>query len=155
MPNYCVGLGFGLHQGWAIEGAIGSYFKIDASYLSPNVNLSQSLEGYTKIYNVKILISQPMFDILSQMVQGLCREIDRVFIKGTEKEMRLYTIDVTTKNCVEEVNEMLFKSIKEKKKAQDQIKRNLWENKLRRNHITSFAVITEDKDWKELRSEYN
>ena len=76
-------------------------------------------------------------------------------MKKGAKEMRLYTIDVTTKNCVEEVNEMLFKSIKEKKKAQDQIKRNLWENKLRRNHITSFAVITEDKDWKELRSEYN
>ena len=31
---------FGLHLGWAIEGAIGSKFKIDASYLSPNVNIA-------------------------------------------------------------------------------------------------------------------
>ena len=43
MPNYKVELGFGLHQGWAIEGAIGSFFKIDASYLSPNVNMASRL----------------------------------------------------------------------------------------------------------------
>jgi hypothetical protein len=48
MPNYCVKLGFGLHIGWAIEGAIGSDFKIDASYLSPNVNMASTLEAATK-----------------------------------------------------------------------------------------------------------
>jgi len=32
-------MGFGLHFGWAIEGSIGSEYKIDASYLSPNVFL--------------------------------------------------------------------------------------------------------------------
>lgn len=38
-----VKMGFGLHVGWAIEGAIGSSFKIDASYLSPNVNMASRL----------------------------------------------------------------------------------------------------------------
>ena len=37
-------MGYGLHGGWAIEGAIGSMLKIDASYLSPNVNLAARLE---------------------------------------------------------------------------------------------------------------
>ena len=55
--NYDVSLGFGLHVGWGIEvyyilfmlkGAIGSNFKIDASYLSPNVNMSSRLEAATK-----------------------------------------------------------------------------------------------------------
>lgn len=52
-------MGFGLHVGWAIEvfiifrfiylkGAIGSYFKIDASYLSPNVNMASRLEAATR-----------------------------------------------------------------------------------------------------------
>ena len=50
-------MGFGLHFGWGIEGAIGksnkffvfliffkgSEFKIDASYLSPNVNMAERL----------------------------------------------------------------------------------------------------------------
>ena len=48
MPGYQVKMGFGIHQGWAIEGAIGSMFKIDASYLSPNVNMAARLEAATK-----------------------------------------------------------------------------------------------------------
>lgn len=48
MENYRVKMGFGLHFGWAIEGAIGSSFKIDVSYLSPNVNMSAVLEACTK-----------------------------------------------------------------------------------------------------------
>ena len=48
LPNYKVKMGFGLHIGWAIEGSIGSEFKIDASYLSPNVNMASRLEAATK-----------------------------------------------------------------------------------------------------------
>ena len=36
-------MGFGLHHGWAIEGAIGSEHKVDVSYLSPHVNMSARL----------------------------------------------------------------------------------------------------------------
>ena len=43
-----------MHFGWAIEGAIGSPLKIDASYLSPNVNLSSRLEAATKQYGVQV-----------------------------------------------------------------------------------------------------
>ena len=56
MPNYAVRMGFGLHVGWAIEGAIGSEFKIDASYLSPNVNMASRLEAATKQFGVPLLI---------------------------------------------------------------------------------------------------
>mmetsp|Transcript_11634 Transcript_11634/g.31263 ORF Transcript_11634/g.31263 Transcript_11634/m.31263 type:complete len:91 (+) Transcript_11634:2835-3107(+) len=48
---------FGIHLGWAIEGAIGSNMKIDASYLSPHVNISSRLEAATKQYGVMMLIS--------------------------------------------------------------------------------------------------
>jgi class 3 adenylate cyclase len=46
--DFKVKMGFGLHFGWAIEGAIGSEHKIDASYLSPNVNIASRLEAATK-----------------------------------------------------------------------------------------------------------
>ncbi len=42
--GYRVKMGWGLHIGWAIEGAIGSHYKIDASYLSPHVNMAARLE---------------------------------------------------------------------------------------------------------------
>jgi len=44
-------LGFGLHQGWSIEGSLGSTFKIDSSYLSIHVNIAQKLEKMTKEYD--------------------------------------------------------------------------------------------------------
>ena len=57
IPNYQVKIGFGLHVGWAIEGAIGSFYKIDASYLSPHVNMASRLEAATKQFGVPLLIS--------------------------------------------------------------------------------------------------
>ena len=47
--------GFGLHHGWAIEGAIGSEHKVDASYLSPHVNMSARLEAATKQFGVSLV----------------------------------------------------------------------------------------------------
>lgn len=98
LKNYKVKMGFGLHLGWAIEGAIGSTYKIDASYLSPNVNISARLEGATKQYGVYILISGEVYDICSEQIQGLCRLIDVVAVKGSIKPIRLYTIDVNISN---------------------------------------------------------
>lgn len=60
MDNYKVKMGLGLHLGWGIEGAIGSNFKIDASYLSPNVNMAARLEAATKQYGVPLLISNSL-----------------------------------------------------------------------------------------------
>jgi class 3 adenylate cyclase len=60
-------MGFGLHVGWAIEGAIGSFFKIDASYLSPNVNMASRLEAATRQYGVYHLISGPIYRLLSNV----------------------------------------------------------------------------------------
>ena len=57
LPNYEVRLGYGLHIGWAIEGAIGSLLKIDASYLSPDVELAQKIEVSSKYFGMPIVIS--------------------------------------------------------------------------------------------------
>lgn len=66
MPDYKVKLGFGLHIGWAIEGAIGSEYKIDASYLSPNVNMAGRLEAATKGFGVGLLISSTIHSKFSR-----------------------------------------------------------------------------------------
>ena len=58
IPGFRIKMGFGLHLGWAIEGMIGSTFKVDASYLSPNVNIAARLEAATKQYGVSLLISE-------------------------------------------------------------------------------------------------
>ena len=86
-------MGFGLHIGWAIEGAIGSIYKIDASYLSPNVNMAARLEAATKQYGVPLLISGDLHSKLSKKVKNMCREIDRVTVKGSVRPVSLFTFD--------------------------------------------------------------
>jgi class 3 adenylate cyclase len=52
-----LGIGCGLNLGWAIEGLIGSQFKVDASYLSPNVNIASRVECATQLYGTHIMFS--------------------------------------------------------------------------------------------------
>ena len=78
IPGFKIKLGFGLHLGWAIEGLIGSSFKADASYLSPNVNKSARLEAATKQYGVQILLSGEFFSLLSDHYKAITRIVDRV-----------------------------------------------------------------------------
>jgi len=94
LPNYRVKMGFGLHVGWAIEGAIGSHFKIDASYLSPNVNMASRFEAATKQYGVPLLFSGDLYDLFSVTTKKKCRHIDTITVKGSIKPVRVYTCDV-------------------------------------------------------------
>jgi class 3 adenylate cyclase len=71
-------MGFGLHLGYSIEGAIGSIYKIDASYLSPNVNMASKLEEKTKDYGVPILLSGDFYDYLSPEAKKYARQVDAV-----------------------------------------------------------------------------
>mmetsp|Transcript_34038 Transcript_34038/g.79324 ORF Transcript_34038/g.79324 Transcript_34038/m.79324 type:complete len:999 (-) Transcript_34038:24-3020(-) len=94
IQDYRVTLGFGLHCGWAIEGAIGSEYKIDASYLSPNVNVASKLEAATSQFKVWMLLSHSMVNMCSNEVALTCRLIDQVTVSGSRIPMRVYTVDL-------------------------------------------------------------
>ena len=109
-------MGFGLHVGWGIEGAIGSEFKIDASYLSPNVNLAARLEAASWQYGVPLLLSGSLRDLCTKKMWEICREIDCVKVKGSLQPMRLFTIPVSFNKMIEvkdRFKEMKFKDKKE------------------------------------------
>ena len=74
-------MGFGLHVGWAIEGAIGSEYKIDASYLSPNVNMASRLEAATKQFGTSILMSEDFTCMLSPQVKHCLRRKNYLMIR--------------------------------------------------------------------------
>jgi len=93
LPGFTVRLGFGLHVGWAIEGAIGSEYKVDASYLSPHVNIASRLEAATKQYGVPMLLSEHFARLLSPSVRDQCRTLDRVTLKGSAQPLGLVTYD--------------------------------------------------------------
>eukprot|EP00927_Polykrikos_kofoidii_P007052 TRINITY_DN12881_c0_g1_i2.p1 TRINITY_DN12881_c0_g1~~TRINITY_DN12881_c0_g1_i2.p1 ORF type:complete len:814 (+),score=178.06 TRINITY_DN12881_c0_g1_i2:68-2443(+) len=75
--NCRVNLSFGLHLGWAIEGAVGSEFKIDASYLSPNVSIATSVERATAVFDVSIIVSQSVVEKCRPSMRMLLRLVER------------------------------------------------------------------------------
>ncbi|CBZ55565.1 putative adenylyl cyclase [Neospora caninum Liverpool] len=93
--GYRLKIGYGLHVGWAIEGAIGSDFKIDASYLSPHVTLTQRIQEATKIYHTPLLLSESVYFMLSVKSKGRIRKVD--VVKADENQTQhlgLYCFDI-------------------------------------------------------------
>jgi class 3 adenylate cyclase len=94
VPKYApIKMGFGLHVGWAIEGAVGSTFKIDATYLSPHVNMSARLESLTKAYSASILMSGEFVALLPAAWLRRVRLVDIITVKGSSIPLEIYVID--------------------------------------------------------------
>ena len=93
-PDYKVRIGSGLHVGWAVEGAIGSDTKIDASYLSPHVNRTEFLESSTKEYGVSLLLSEPFYFLLSSTAKQYLRQVDCVRVSDQEEPFGMFTYDM-------------------------------------------------------------
>ena len=91
--GYLPDMGAGLHRGWAIEGAVGSEVKVDATYLSPHVNMSARLEAATKQFDCKILVSEDFYNRMSAPHQRNMRKVDRVKVVGASWPMILYAYD--------------------------------------------------------------
>ncbi|CAD8077335.1 unnamed protein product [Paramecium sonneborni] len=142
LPGYKVKMGFGLHIGWGIEGAIGSEFKIDASYLSPNVNMASRLEAATKQYGVSILISSDLFNLFSPDIKKYLRQIDMVTVKGSVRPIGLYTIDIDADHIPpskEDYNQH------EKLEVMDQ-KRQIFINQIEAGEFKSDIHLNRNKD---------
>ena len=109
MKNYKTRLGFGLHLGQSIEGAIGSMFKIDASYLSTNVNMANELEENTKTFKKELIMSGDFYDYLSEDAKSYVRLLD-IFKTKSGQITRLYSIDLDLENIpIEKKKDSMFK----------------------------------------------
>ncbi|KAF4033979.1 Adenylate and Guanylate cyclase catalytic domain [Phytophthora infestans] len=75
-PAFRIKMGFGMHVGWAVEGAIGSRYKIDATYISPQVEMADRLEADPRS-------------------RRFLRKMDRMSIRGVDTPLTVYTFDVT------------------------------------------------------------
>ena len=116
IPNFKLNMGFGLHVGYGIEGAVGSTYKIDASYLSPNVNIAARLETATRQFGLSLLISGPLYNLLSNDMKSICRFVDCVMVKGSVLPLDLYTIDVNLNLKNNTTREIVVYSQAEKRK---------------------------------------
>ncbi|CAD8159659.1 unnamed protein product [Paramecium pentaurelia] len=151
LPGYKVKMGFGLHIGWGIEGAIGSEFKIDASYLSPNVNMASRLEAATKQYGVSILISSDLYLLFSQDFKKYLRQIDMVTVKGSVRPIGLHTIDIEADNLPSSKEDY---SQNEKFQVMDQ-KRQIFVNQIEAGEFKSENHLNRNKDLILIMNNFN
>ncbi|CAD8196025.1 unnamed protein product [Paramecium octaurelia] len=162
MKDYSVKMGFGLHMGWGIEGAIGSGFKIDASYLSPNVNMASRLEAATKQFGALILVSGILKQYLTEECQKQMRMIDIVTVKGSIVPLELHTIDMSIKNLQSKIKGLRDKfdvsqmTQKESKKFRvlNRFKREDLMKKVQNNQVSVTDLFSTDDELAAAREPY-
>ena len=151
VPNFKVKMGFGLHFGWGIEGAIGSEYKIDASYLSPNVNLSSRLCAATKHYGVWMLISQQVHGLLSEKMKTMMRKVDRVTFKGSAEPMNIFTLDLNTDHLsILENKPTVDQKNKKKARVNQRIEREELEKDLWSGTFRAVRIFKENEELKDI-----
>ena len=93
-----INLLFGMDAGWAVEGAVGSEYKIDATYLSPHVNMASRMMSATKQYGVHFLLSERVQKLLSENAKGTLRHLDTVTVKGSSVPLKIFTYDAKVRH---------------------------------------------------------
>ena len=93
-----INLIFGMDAGWAVEGAVGSEYKIDATYLSPHVNMASRMMSATKQYGVHFLLSERVQKLLSENAKNTLRHLDTVTVKGSSVQQKIFTYDAKVRS---------------------------------------------------------
>ena len=86
-----INVGVGVNTGRMMLGTLGESDRMEGSVISDAVNLASRLEGLTKRYGSKVIISEHTYELLDTAKLD-CREIDSVVVKGKDRPVRIFEV---------------------------------------------------------------
>ena len=95
-------IGIGLHTGPLIMGIIGDKHHAEPTTIADTVNISSRLEGLTRQYGVRIIVSESSIQHMKDPEKFHLRYLGQVLVKGKQKPIKMY-------ECVDGDKETILK----------------------------------------------
>ncbi|GAA4300739.1 hypothetical protein GCM10023163_22870 [Aestuariibaculum suncheonense] len=83
-------VGMGLHTGELVMGIIGDVYRNDTAIIADTVNTASRMEGVTKFYGAKIIISDSSLSTITNKEDFNFRYLGKVRVKGKYNTMGIY-----------------------------------------------------------------
>ncbi len=141
-------IGLGLHTGPLMMGIIGEDERMEGTVISDNVNFASRLEGLTKHYGARILISEMTYKQLAHPERYLIRNLGKVKVKGKNEPVSVYEV----------MDPLPFKQKSMKIKTKDVLEKGiaLYQHKRFSEALEKFnKILAVDKNDKIVNKYYN